>query len=152
MNRRRFFATGMLVGATLGLIGLQPAHGADELVVAPGQTPKLKAVFQVSDGDPKKWNLALVNIKNVQEELLSNNVDIELVVFGPGIGMLKFDSDLADRVAETIDHGVRVVACENTMKGAKLTRDDMLPHLDYVKAGVVEILARQAHGFLYIRP
>ena len=152
MNIRGFIATGMLVGAILGLISLQPARGADESVAAPEQTPKLKAVFQVSDGDPKKWNLALVNIKNVQEEIGRNNVDIELVVFGPGIGMLKFDSELADRVAETIDRGVHVVACENTMKGAKLTRDDMLPHLDYVKAGVVEILAKQAQGFMYIRP
>lgn len=150
MNRRRFLATGMLLGATLGLIG--PARGADESLYAPEQRPKFKAVFQVSDGDPKKWNLALLNIKNVQEEIGRNNVDIELVVFGPGIGMLKFDSELADRVAETIDRGARVVACENTMKGAKLTRDDMLPRLDYVKAGVVEILARQAQGFLYIRP
>jgi uncharacterized protein len=152
MNRRRFLATGMLLGAILGLISLQPARGADQSVAAAEQTPKLKAVFQVSDGDPKKWNLALLNIKNVQEEICRNNVDIELVVFGPGIGMLKFDSELADRVVETIDRGARVFACENTMKGAKLTRDDMLPRLDYVKAGVVEILARQAQGFLYIRP
>ena len=36
---------------------------------------------------------------------------------------------------------VKVIACENTLRAQKLTRDDMLPALSYVPAGVTESFA-----------
>src|SRR5439155_26532529 len=48
-----------------------------------------KVVIQVSDGDQAKWNLALNNARNIQADLGAANVDIEIVAYGPGIGMLK---------------------------------------------------------------
>jgi hypothetical protein len=50
---------------------------------------KNKLVLQESDADAKKWNLALNNAKNVQQDLGEDDVDIEIVAYGPGIGMLK---------------------------------------------------------------
>jgi len=44
------------------------------------------------------------------------------------------------------------VACENTMKGQKLARRDMLGSVGYVSAGVVAIMQRQQQGWAYIRP
>ena len=38
------------------------------------------------------------------------------------------------------------------MRGQKLTRDDMLPKVDYVAAGVVELMRKQQQGWAYIRP
>jgi hypothetical protein len=32
---------------------------------------------------------------------------------------------------------VKVIACENTMRGQKLTKDDMLGGISYVPAGVI---------------
>ncbi|PWB54061.1 MAG: hypothetical protein C3F18_06995 [Nitrosomonadales bacterium] len=111
-----------------------------------------KVIFQVSVGDPKTWNLTLNNAKNVQQELGSSNVDVEIVVYGPGIGMLKFDSAVANRIDEAVGDGVKIVACENTMKGQKLTRDDMLASAGFVPAGVVELMKKQKEGYAYIRP
>jgi intracellular sulfur oxidation DsrE/DsrF family protein len=111
-----------------------------------------KVVFQVSDADPAKWNLALNNARNVQQDLGSDKVAIEIVAYGPGIGMLKMDSVAGARITEAMASGVSVVACENTMKGLKLTRDDMLPKIDYVPAGVVELMKRQREGYAYVRP
>lgn len=113
---------------------------------------KQKVVFQVSAGDPKIWNLALNNAKNVQQELGAKNVDIEIVAYGPGIGMLKFDSAVANRIDEAVGNGVKVVACENSMKGQNLTRDDMLSSSGFVPAGVVELMKKQKEGYAYIRP
>ncbi|MHB9119404.1 MAG: DsrE family protein [Burkholderiales bacterium] len=113
---------------------------------------KQKVVIQVSDNDPKKWGLALNNAENVQEDIGKGRVDIEIVAYGPGLPMLKLDSPVGGRVAEALANGVRVVACENTMQKTKLTREDMLPSLDYVKSGVPEIMHRQAEGYAYIRP
>lgn len=113
---------------------------------------KEKVVFQVSDADPKKWNLALNNVKNVQEALGKDKVDVELVVYGPGIDMLKLESTAGNRVNDAVADGVRVVACENTMDAQKLTRGDMLKSIGYVPAGVIELIKRQQQGYAYIRP
>lgn len=114
--------------------------------------PRAKVVLQVSDADPGKWNLALNNARNLQADLGAANVDIEIVAYGPGIGMLKADSTVGNRVDEALGSGVKVLACENTMRGQKLTHADMLPKVAYVPAGVVEIMQRQQQGWAYIRP
>lgn len=120
--------------------------------LAQGAADKNKVVFQVSDSDPAKWGLALNNAHNVQSELGADKVDLVIVVYGPGIGMLKADSIQGNRIADAMKSGVKVLACENTMKAQKLSRDDMLPNLGYVPAGVVELMRRQQQGYAYIRP
>ena len=111
-----------------------------------------KVVFQVSDADPAKWNLTLNNIRNVQQDLGADKVEIEVVAYGPGIGMLKLESTVAQRVADALGKGIKVVACENTLTAQKLVRADMLPNISYVPAGVVELMRKQHQGWAYIRP
>ncbi|HEY8888242.1 MAG TPA: DsrE family protein [Gallionella sp.] len=113
---------------------------------------KEKLVIQVSDADTGKWNLALNNAKNVQQAFGADKVDIEIVTFGPGIGMLRMDSPIANRIDESKKAGIAIVACQNTMKGMKLTSADMLPNTSYVPSGVVEIIKKQRAGYAYIRP
>lgn len=115
-------------------------------------TPRNRIVLQVSDAEPAKWNLTLNNVKNVQTDLGAQNVDIEIVAYGPGLGMLKGESVVGNRIAEALQSGVSVVACENTMKNQKITREDMLPRIGYVEAGVVQLMKRQQQGWAYIRP
>ena len=131
----------------LGSLALAGTAGAQSTAV-----PKNRVVMQVSDGDAAKWNLALNNARNLQADLGAANVEIEIVAYGPGLGMLKRDSAVATRVDEALTSGVKVVACENTMHAQKLTQPDMLPAIGYVGAGVVEIMQRQQQGWSYIRP
>lgn len=116
----------------------------------PGQ--KERVVFQVSDNDPGKWNLALNNANNVQSGLGKDKSEVEIVVYGPGIGMLKAASPAANRVNKAIKEGVKVVACENTMTNMKLTKADMNPNISYVPGGVMELMNLQKAGWAYIRP
>lgn len=88
----------------------------------------------------------------IQQDLGKGQVEIEIVAYGPGLGMLKLDSEVGGRVTEAIGEGVSVVACENTMANQKITRDDMLPKIGYVKAGVVEIMQKQQQGYAYVGP
>jgi len=120
--------------------------------VAHKSAKKEKVVFQVSEADPKNWNLALNNIKNVQDAFGKDKVDVELVVYGPGIGMLKAESIAGNRVNDAVAAGVRVVACENTMHAQKLTKDDMLASISYVPGGVIELMEKQKQGWAYIKP
>ncbi|MEO8923372.1 MAG: DsrE family protein [Caldimonas sp.] len=144
---RRLFALGTGLAAA-GAI-LPAAHAA--AAAADGPT-RNKVVFQMSDGDPSKWNLVLNNVRNFQTELPDDESDLEVVAYGPGIGMLKGDSPVAHRIAETLKNGVKVVACENTMRGMKLVYADMLPDIGYAPAGVIEIVRKQQQGYAYIRP
>ena len=111
-----------------------------------------KVVIQVSDNNPKKWNLALNNAENVQHDLGKSNVDIAIVAYGPGLPMLELQSITANRVANAISRGVKVIACENTMRKDKLTKGDMLPNLGYTKSGVVYLVSKEAEGYSYIKP
>ena len=115
-------------------------------------TARNRVVIQVSDAEAAKWNLALNNARNIQTDLGAANVDVEIVAYGPGIGMLKSDSVVGNRIEEAVKAGVKVVACENTMRGQKLTPVDMLSGIGYVGAGVVELMQRQQQGWAYIRP
>jgi intracellular sulfur oxidation DsrE/DsrF family protein len=145
MNRKTFLQSTILaVGATflVGCAAQMPAPAAGRSHV----------VFQVSDNDPGKWNLALNNAKNVQDAFGANKVDVEIVVYGPGIGMLKAEAPTANRVTGATKDGVQIVACENTMTAQKLTKADMNPAIGYVPGGVIEIMKRQGEGWAYIRP
>lgn len=120
---------------------------------ANAQAPaKQRVVFQVSDNDPAKWNLALNNARNVQTELGKDNVLIEIVAYGPGLDMLKADSKVEMRLAQALTDNVALFACENTMVNTKTTRADMYGGISYVTAGVTHLMKRQREGWAYIRP
>ena len=116
------------------------------------QAGKQRVVFQVSDNDAAKWNLALNNARNVQQDLGRGNVEIEIVAYGPGLGMLKMESKVADRLAPALDSNVSLVACENTMTNTKVNKSEMYGGISYVQAGVTHIMKRQREGWAYIRP
>ena len=111
-----------------------------------------KVVFQVSDADLAKWNTTLNNARNVQTELGKDNVQVEIVAYGPGLEMLKAESKVAGRLAEALDNNVGLIACENTMINTKVGKSDMYGGIAYVRAGVTHIMKRQREGWAYIRP
>jgi len=94
----------------------------------------------------------LNNAKNIQKDVGKDNVDVEIVSFGPGITMLKAESEVANRINEAVDSGVQVMACQNTMRSQKLNKEDMNSRIGYVPSGVVEIMQRQQQGYAYLRP
>jgi uncharacterized protein len=142
-----------LTGVAAALIMLaSPVSGAEQAPAARDGAAKHKVIIQVSDNDARKWTLALNNVRNIQQDLGRDNVVVELVAYGPGLDMLKLESAVASRVAAALAEGVAIVACENTMANTKTKKDDMLPNIGYVKAGVVELMLKQQQGYAYIRP
>ena len=142
----------LLSVATLAMLAGGASLVAPDALAQAASTRQNRVVMQVSDNDPAKWNLALNNARNLQTDLGAANVDIEIVAYGPGIGMLKSESVVGNRIAEALGQGVAVSACENTMHGQKLAKADMLDGIGYVPAGVVEIMQKQQQGWAYLRP
>jgi intracellular sulfur oxidation DsrE/DsrF family protein len=140
--------------AAVALLTAAPpfAAGAAEPTPSAEKQATHKVVFQMSDNDPAKWNLALNNAANTVKQLGQGAVSAEIVAFGPGINMLKFDSVVGERVHAAVAAGIRVIACQNTMAAMKLSREDMLGEIGYAPSGVVELIERQQQGYAYIRP
>jgi len=136
----------------MALLVLAPAAARAANTAAAGRpaATKNRIVFQVTEDDSRKWNSILANLSNVQEEL--RQVDIAVVVIGPGLGMLKADALTANRVQDAMAAGVRFVACGNSMHAQGLTKDDMIDGIAYAKAGYVEVMRLQQQGWVYIRP
>lgn len=135
----------------LTLLGLGAA-AAPALAQQKKSAAKHRVIFQVSDNDPARWQLALNNARNVQTDLGKENVQIEIVTYGPGIEMMKAESKVAGGLAGALDTSVGLIACENTMQNNKVSRDDMYAGIGFVQAGVTHLMKRQKEGWAYIRP
>ncbi|HLS85295.1 MAG TPA: hypothetical protein VK043_03280 [Burkholderiales bacterium] len=137
-----------VAGLALGVASCAQLQSSEDSQAAGRQ----KVVIQVSDPDPAKWNLALNNARNIQADLGKDKVEVEIVAYGPGLAMLKADSKVAPRLAQALDGGIGLMACENTMRNTKTKKDDMYHGIRYVDAGVVHIMRRQRQGWSYVRP
>jgi uncharacterized protein len=151
MNRH-FISAAIAAAALFCIVAMQPSLAAD-LPAASQNTPKRnKVIFSVTDNDKAKWNLVLNNATAVQKNVGAKDIDVEVVVWGPGINMLKMESVVGNRVDELVEKGIKVVACETTMHDLQLTPQDMLPSIGYVPGGVIELMQRQQQGWAYVRP
>ncbi len=116
---------------------------------------KHKLVIQVSTDDARTQKIAMNNAVNLQKLYGMDNVDIEIVAYGPGLGMLTAKSKYADRVKSLAVQDIKFSACMNTMNKIKAKKGH-LPKLtegvETVKAGVSRILELQEEGYAYIRP
>ncbi len=116
---------------------------------------KQKVVIQVSTSDPLVQKIALNNAVNVQKALGMDNVDVEIVAYGPGLSILTKKSKQAKRVESLAMQNIRFSACANTMaKVAKKTghKVKLLHGVKVVRAGVLRIMELQQQGYSYIRP
>ncbi len=143
-KRSFLLAGGAVLAAALPLLSRAQSQPASAAV-------KNRALFQVTDNDPARWNMILNNIINLREGVGSEGAEIELVAYGPGIAMLKADSPVKARIADALKSGVVINGCQNTMTGMKLVPADMLPDITYVPAGVIEVMRKQQQGWAYIR-
>lgn len=114
-----------------------------------------KLVIQVSTDDARTQTIAMNNALNLQKHFGPENVDVEIVAYGPGLGMLTKNSEQAQRVSDLAMQDIRFSACENTMKKVE-KKSGKMPELaegvGTVPAGVVRIMELQGQGYAYIRP
>jgi len=138
--------------AVISLVAGLAGFTAAPAVLAAGEKAMTHIVLQVSEGDPKVWNLALNNAENVQEALGKDKVTVEIVAYGPGLKMLTSDSKVAGRVNGALDRNVKLIACGTTMTKMKVTEADLIGGVSVVPGGVIQIMQRQSEGWSYVRP
>jgi intracellular sulfur oxidation DsrE/DsrF family protein len=121
-----------------------------------------RIAIQVDQNDPLVMNQALNNATNVIEYYRARNedVDIDIVTYGPGLHMLRADtSPVQDRVKRLKDMvfpgKIQFSACNITKEGMEKTEGhaiSVLPEATIVPSGVVRLMELQEQGWSYIRP
>ncbi len=122
---------------------------------APAYAANKKVVLQISDGSGQKQTLVLNVANNLLKYYGPNNIDLEIVAFGPGLRLLFVDNANKYRIDSLAQTGVRFSACQNTTK--KMTKilghaPELTKNSVPVKAGVARILELTAAGYTLIRP
>lgn len=119
-----------------------------------------RLVLHVDDNDPARMNLALNNASNVMEyyRARGEEVEIEIVAYGPGLHMLRADtSPVAARIRELRQNfsTLQFQACGNTqenMAKAEGRAIALVPEAKVVESGVVHLMERQMQGWTYVKP
>ncbi|MCC2098118.1 MAG: DsrE family protein [Hyphomicrobiales bacterium] len=122
--------------------------------------PRHRLIIQVNDNDPQKMNLALNNAANVSSYFAGKGeeVDIEIVAYGPGLNMLIASRSPVSRRVASFQKGmpnVAFTACGNTMRNMKKkTGKDvvLISNIKVVPAGVTRIMELQEKGWSYLKP
>jgi uncharacterized protein len=132
------------------------------LTTAAAEAKTHRIAIQVDQNDPQVMNLALNNATNVIEYYRGNNedVDIEIVAYGPGLHMLRADtSPVQDRIRRLKDlvfpGKIQFSACNNTKQGMEKAEGhaiSLVPEATIVPAGVVRLMELQEQGWSYVRP
>jgi intracellular sulfur oxidation DsrE/DsrF family protein len=138
-------------------VGLLAAHGAHVEAAKPH-----RIVIQVDQNDPEVMNLALNNARNVLEYYRDKgeDVDVEIVAYGPGLNMLRDDtSPVKDRIKQLSDASFpsKIVfsACNNTKQAMEKREGHaitIVPQATIVPAGVVRIMELEERGYAYVKP
>lgn len=135
-------------------IVLLPGWCGSSLAGEFGPAPN-RLVLQVSSGDEDVQALALDNAINVQKALGIDNVDIEVVAWGPGLSLLTQNNPLAQRVENLLQFNIRFTACGNTIATQTRTMGVaplLLDGIAVVPAGVVHIMQLHKQGYVYVKP
>jgi uncharacterized protein len=114
-----------------------------------------KIVLQISDSDPFKQTLVLNVANNLIKHYGPDQVEIEIVAFGPGLRLLFAENVNKGRIQSLVGNGVRFAACNNTIRnmGKKLGHPPELnPNAVHVSAGVVQIIDLEKKGYMLIKP
>ena len=112
-------------------------------------------VIQMNTSDPEKQGHVLSNIVNLQKHYGMDNINIEVVAYGPGIWMVTDKSELSARVESLMLQNVVFTACGNTLDTVERTsgtRPTLLEDVELAQAGIARIMDLQSEGWNYLSP
>lgn len=154
MNRREILSA----AAGFALIGAVPHLAHAQTKPKPPEDKPFAEHFialQISDSDQKKQRLVLSVASNLQKAYGQDKIAIEVVAFGPGIDLLRAESENRSLVDSLITQGVRFDVCGNTLDTIEREtgqRPKTNPHAIEVQVGVGQLLTLSEGGYTVIRP
>jgi len=113
-----------------------------------------KWVIKLRVADKETVNHMLGSIYNVLKEYPTESIKIAVVAYGKGMRVLRkdYDAHTLSRISSLMDYEVEFIACKNTMETMKWTKDEFIDDLEYVQAGVAELIEKQVDGYYETTP
>lgn len=111
-----------------------------------------KVAIQLYDSGLKKVNHNLSTIYNILKEYPSESLKVVVIAYGNGVRALKkdYDKKTLTRINSLMEYDVEFIVCKNTMDTMKWSEDDFIEDVEYVQAGIVELIERQVDGYVGI--
>jgi intracellular sulfur oxidation DsrE/DsrF family protein len=112
---------------------------------------KHKIVFQFTNANDTIQQKAFTNQLN---NLTAHwpKAKYEVVVYNMGLEYLMLTKSKHIAAIKALHaKGVRFVVCENTMKSRKITKEQLMPEVEFVPAGIAEVVEKQEKGWSYIK-
>jgi intracellular sulfur oxidation DsrE/DsrF family protein len=141
---------GVWLALLLGVLFAMPLAAAEKPFA------EHKVVLQISDDDPFKQTLVLNVANNIVKAYGIDNVDVQVVAFGPGLRLLFEDNTNQPRIQSLVDNAdVKFHACKNTIANMGRLLGEP-PAINGVAStdsgGVARILALRKQGYELIKP
>lgn len=116
--------------------------------------PVTNVVFDVNYDDPNQLNLLYAFVNNTRKPLKGKVV---VVTHGPELRAFAKENyqkyqGVVDKMAELAQAGVEFRMCNNAMRAAGFSAEDMHGFVTVVPAGFPEIAYLQSQGYQYINP
>lgn len=133
---------------------------ATKNITATKQDRPHRLAVQVDVNDPATMNLVLNNVSNAAKHYsdIGQNVEIEVVAFGPGLHMLRDDTSPVKARIKSMSETTPALtfsACGNTrenMTKAEAKDIPLISEAKVTKSGVVRLMELQERGWSYLRP
>jgi intracellular sulfur oxidation DsrE/DsrF family protein len=109
-----------------------------------------KVLIHISDRD--KWSLVLRQALSFSREMASNELELIIVadIFA-GAVCVACDRNLRETMAEFVDAGHQIEACEESLRALNLRPEGLPEFIRKVPNALPEIIRRQREGFHYIK-
>ncbi len=114
---------------------------------------KLNIVIHVTESHGGHYRAALNYAHIIRDTYGKDNVNIEVVANGPGIGLVNSNNRYTANIKKLMHDGVRFSACNTTAKFMRENQElPIIENVQFVPYGVVHVLELQRKGYLYLRP
>lgn len=110
-----------------------------------------RVLMHLASGDADVHK-GLINQLTGLKEAFGDSVEIEVVIHGPGLDFaMTAKTTQKEHIDKAIANGIKFYVCENTMKHKKITKEEILPEMGFVKFAMAEIVQKQEEGWTYIK-
>ncbi|MGC9257858.1 DsrE family protein [Desulfurella sp.] len=113
-----------------------------------------KVLFHIELDAIEPLKVAIGNINNLLKEIPKSQCDIVVVANykGPLLFVKNmFDQEIYTDIKKLHEIGVVFLMCNNSLNNLNLRKEDLIEEVGITKAGILEIIKRQAEGYAYVR-
>ncbi len=103
--------------------------------------------------DATRMSMALTNIENYKKALVEQEYTVVVLANAGAVQFfVKDNATHAQSMQDLAAQGIVFKACQNALNKASIKAEELLPFVQIVPAGIVEVVDLQRQGYAYIKP